>query len=68
MIWLRMKCNPARRSYAHWGNLDMPDVHSHGVKVHYEEYGSGRPFLFSHGLGGCINQILPWFRDSTVYG
>jgi len=37
----------------------MPCLKSHGADLYYEEHGSGRPFLFSHGLGGHFNQVLP---------
>ncbi len=37
----------------------MPYIQSHGANLYCEEHGSGRPFLFSHGLGSHINPILP---------
>lgn len=41
----------------------MPNVPSHGAGIYYEEHGSGGPFLFSHGLGGHLNQILPLVQE-----
>ena len=44
----------------------MPHVESNGIKIHYEEQGSGEPLLFIMGLAG--NRlgwvpVLPFFKD-----
>lgn len=44
----------------------MPFVESNGIKMHYEEQGSGEPLLFIMGLGGnrlAWIPVLPFFKD-----
>src|SRR5215510_6025428 len=40
----------------------MPFLEQSGLKFHYEEKGSGIPFVFQHGLGGDIAQPFGLFR------
>jgi pimeloyl-ACP methyl ester carboxylesterase len=44
----------------------MPFVESNGIKMHYEEQGSGEPLLFIMGLAGnrlAWIPVLPFFKD-----
>jgi pimeloyl-ACP methyl ester carboxylesterase len=40
----------------------MPTFAREGLTFHYEETGSGRPFVFQHGLGGDVSQPFGLFR------
>ena len=41
----------------------MPSFFDHaGLRIHFEERGSGRPFIFQHGLGGDTAQPLGLLR------
>jgi pimeloyl-ACP methyl ester carboxylesterase len=40
----------------------MPLFEHDGLNFHYRDKGSGTPFVFQHGLGGDVNQILGLFR------
>ena len=40
----------------------MPELKNKGVIYHYEIYGEGKPFVFLHGLGGSIQQILSAYQ------
>jgi pimeloyl-ACP methyl ester carboxylesterase len=46
----------------------MPEFSRDGLVFHYQESGTGLPFVFQHGLGGDVNQplglldLLPGFR------
>ncbi len=33
-----------------------------GIKIHYEIFGDGKPFVFLHGLGGDLNQPVTHFK------
>jgi pimeloyl-ACP methyl ester carboxylesterase len=35
----------------------MPSFLHEGIKFYYEVFGKGRPFLFSHGLGGNLERV-----------
>lgn len=35
----------------------MPYFHRDNIDIYFEEYGSGSPFILSHGLGGNLAQI-----------
>jgi pimeloyl-ACP methyl ester carboxylesterase len=41
----------------------MPYFRRTDVDCYFEEYGSGNPFIFSHGLGGNLNQIPKQWGD-----
>jgi pimeloyl-ACP methyl ester carboxylesterase len=36
----------------------MPYFRHDGIQFYFEERGTGQPFIFSHGLGGDLNQVL----------
>jgi pimeloyl-ACP methyl ester carboxylesterase len=36
----------------------MPYFEHNGLSFHYLEKGEGRPFIFQHGLGGSVEQII----------
>lgn len=40
----------------------MPYFEKEGIKIHYEIYGEGEPFIFLHGLGGDLNQPVEHFK------
>ena len=40
----------------------MPQFSHDGIQFHYEESGTGQPFVFQHGLGGDITQPFGLFR------
>ena len=40
----------------------MPYFEKEGIKIHYEIYGEGKPFIFLHGLGGDLNQPVEHFK------
>ena len=43
----------------------------HGVKIHFEIMGEGKPLLLLHGWGGCVNSMAPIWqffkRNFKVY-
>jgi pimeloyl-ACP methyl ester carboxylesterase len=41
----------------------VPDIRVNGVRLYYEDHGSGEPLLFISGLGGHIGEI-PYLVDS----
>src|SRR5262249_15636595 len=41
----------------------MPYFRNDGVDFYFEVHGSGRPFVFSHGLGGDLGQVLELVGD-----
>jgi pimeloyl-ACP methyl ester carboxylesterase len=43
----------------------MPFFDHAGLRFHYEERGTGRPFIFQHGLGGDTAQPLGLLRPSA---
>lgn len=38
-----------------------------GIRFHHHDAGAGKPFIFQHGLGGDINQILELFSPPKGY-
>jgi pimeloyl-ACP methyl ester carboxylesterase len=41
----------------------MPYFRHDDLQFHFEEHGSGRPFVFGHGLGGNLNRSLELTRQ-----
>lgn len=44
----------------------MPDIEANGVRIHYEERGSGTAMLWAHGLGGnwqAWGNVTNFFQD-----
>lgn len=41
-------------------NARMHAVQIHGVEMHYEEYGAGKPLVLLHGFGGCTQNWHPF--------
>jgi pimeloyl-ACP methyl ester carboxylesterase len=41
----------------------MPYLQHDGIEFYFEEHGNGPPFVFSHGLGANVNQVLSLLRD-----
>jgi pimeloyl-ACP methyl ester carboxylesterase len=45
------------------GNMNKDSTFTHdGIRFHYRSLGSGRPFVFQHGLGGDLTQPFGLFR------
>src|SRR5436190_13712110 len=40
----------------------MPFFENRRIRLHYEESGSGLPFIFQHGLGADVNQPFGLFK------
>lgn len=40
----------------------MPHFTRNGIPFHYQDTGTGRPFIFQHGLGGDVSQPFGLFR------
>jgi pimeloyl-ACP methyl ester carboxylesterase len=40
----------------------VPHFHHNGISFHYQDTGTGRPFVFQHGLGGDVSQPFGLFR------
>jgi len=40
----------------------MPFLNRSGIKIHYEIFGRGTPFIFLHGLGGDLSQPIEHFK------
>ena len=43
-------------------SLKMPYFRRDGIEFYFEEHGSGRPLIFSHGLGGNLNRACDLVR------
>ncbi len=43
----------------------MPQFTRDGIQFHFEETGSGLPFIFQHGLGGDVSQPFGLFKPPT---
>lgn len=44
----------------------MPDIKANGVRIHYEERGSGTGMVWAHGLGGTWQEwerVMEFFQD-----
>jgi pimeloyl-ACP methyl ester carboxylesterase len=41
----------------------MPCFRHDDIEFYFEEHGNGQPFIFSHGLGGDLNQVLELLGD-----
>ena len=44
----------------------MPDIKANGVRIHYEERGSGTAMVWAHGLGGIWQEwegVMNFFQD-----
>ena len=46
----------------------MPDARVNGVRLHYEEYGSGTPILCIHGTGSSSELWRPAARELAAHG